>query len=507
MEAWKKGDVQAIQGLLTRKAQETIAKPEKVDGESHHFNPKAASPDATYSIQSVVAEGTTILAAVRITDPMDPMAAKGTVLRWRLKPEGQTWRIAKMVYVGPDDIAVSIFDLENPSADAGLLDLAMAAMARGLGGPPPTPGKATTIPDSPGEDAAKPLPGGMSLADFEQSWKHGEDINATPAATAIQSLCKSMNVKASLDPAVKRQQSVSVKAGDFSRLQAIEEICGNGAHAVFENGTAKILPGPATSPTAAAGPFVIWVNRLQEFPPFGTARLQVHVQSVGLPSAVAHAMTNMATAPRAFSILSAESEPGVSLIDPNGFPLATFNSQASEYSFAEPVQLRNLLRMVKKFTLKTQVTARVPIKIMQLKLPSLTVAAGCRKDAFEMTVRKMEKSPMAMPGQEPYVITFQISGAQRDAIEVQFLDASSKMLRSQPGGFMGFVKEDEASFTVRGKPASTIAVVTTEQRPVKFDAAITDVPLGAGGSDARATQGAHVFGPRMRPFRSILLPW
>ncbi len=105
MEAWKKGDVQAIQGLLTRKAQETIAKPEKVDGESHHFNPKAASPDATYSIQSVVAEGTTILAAVRITDPMDPMAAKGAVLRWRLKPEGQTWRIAKMVYVGPDDIA------------------------------------------------------------------------------------------------------------------------------------------------------------------------------------------------------------------------------------------------------------------------------------------------------------------------------------------------------------------------------------------------------------------
>ncbi len=203
----------------------------------------------------------------------------------------------------------------------------------------------------------------------------------------------------------------------------------------------------------------------------------MHVQSVGLPSAVAHAMTNMATAPRAFSILSAESEPGVSLIDPNGFPLATFNSQASEYSFAEPVQLRNLLRMVKKFTLKTQVTAQVPIKIMQLKLPSLTVAAGCRKDAFEMTVRKMEKSPMAMPGQEPYVITFQISGAQRDAIEMQFLDANSKMLRSQPGGFMGFVKEDEASFTVQGKPASAIAVVTTEQRPVKFDLAITDVPL------------------------------
>lgn len=478
MEAWKKGDAQAILALLTRKAQHENARPANAQDSSHHFNPKAASADATYSIQSVTTEGSTILVTVRITDPMDPLTANGALLRWRMKSEGEGWRIAKMIYVGPDDVALSIFDLENPSADAGMMELAMKEMSQSLGAAPAALGTTRAIPDSRGEASARPLPQAITLAEFEKSWKASDDINQVPAVAAIQSLCKEMNVKANLDPAVKGSQPVSVKTAGLSRLQAIEEICRQiAAHTEFGDGTVHILPGQTEMPTAASGPFAVWIDRLQQFPPYGTARLQVHVQSAGLPPAVAQSMTNGMAAPGAFSILSAESEPGVSLIDPNGPSAVTFNSQADEYSFAQSVQLRNLLRTVKKFTLKTQVTAQVPTKVVELKLPSLADAATAKQDAVQLTVKKKEKSPMAMPGETRYVVTFQVGGAQRNAVAIRFLDAARKVLHHSNGGAIGFVKEDEVSFTVQGEPASAVAVVTIEQKPVKFDLVLADIPL------------------------------
>jgi len=486
MDAFKRGDDAAVKAQLTQKARQTIAQPPKAgpDGPTHELKFKAAGPDATYEILDVSAEtGGSRLVGVRLTDPADPMFSKGGVVRLRLKRDGAEWRVYKFIYF-IDGAAMQIWDAEDPSRDAGIMELMLGKLAAGMEQLPKAIGESLNGPAAPTKhEPLKPAPGAVTPSEFERSWKTESPINNAPADASIRSLCDAAHLKLLIDPdatpALKK--SVTLKAGSFTRAEAIESICTQlGVHAVFpgqqvewpaklDSDVVHILPGPRKDRIAFAGPFIVSLDSLEQFPPYATGRVKVSVTSVGFPDgSSAENASRYMTKPA--QVVTATSAAGEDLLDPEPNPFA-------------PARLRNLLRRVDKVDLTVKLIATLPTKVIQLRIDKLeagAVAVDAGVSVKLQQIQSQEVPPMFGAGNAPareFHATFNIDGVAYRNLSMQFLDDKGLVIPSRLESGMGSDSNGVVTFAMSDQPVKVIVTGVTETQDVPYTARFAGVPL------------------------------
>ena len=170
----------------------------------------------------------------------------------------------------------------------------------------------------------------FSKEQFLASWQIDLDVTDKPLQDVIQQITsgvegwnpqivlakKSSEFTDPLEPEIL-QQSVSLQLSKVSRLEAIEKACeAVGAYPQYgherelESSTKSLItlhPGPrikkfqaeAADPPATlvqfAGPIMIEVTKIQQFPPYGTGSIELRMNSLPLPAPVRNLLSVPAT--------------------------------------------------------------------------------------------------------------------------------------------------------------------------------------------------------------------
>jgi hypothetical protein len=152
---------------------------------------------------------------------------------------------------------------------------------------------------------------GFDAGQFAASWQANLAVDNRPAREVLQTLTQELGLVTSFDaegvaPALARP--VTLEWRGRSRLEAIEAVCRQvGLHPVFTETGVRYLPGPPAWPVTAAGPFLVEVEDLKEFPPQPTGILKLRCFGAGLPAPVLGLLRAETSALRLTQIAAADS--------------------------------------------------------------------------------------------------------------------------------------------------------------------------------------------------------
>jgi hypothetical protein len=128
--------------------------------------------------------------------------------------------------------------------------------------------------------------GALDAEGFEALWRTDCEARDEPARDVLRRLL-GVNLVESF-PGVKEAvgKRVSVNLKGKSRLEVVEEVCRlAGVLPRYQAGVVLLEAGPRPKPVAFAGPFLLEVGGVEEFPEYARGTLTLHCFAAGLPPA------------------------------------------------------------------------------------------------------------------------------------------------------------------------------------------------------------------------------
>lgn len=317
----------------------------------------------------------------------------------------------------------------------------------------------------------------VSLEQFDAAWKISLDIDHQPARTVLEGLLSEMGLKlpdhSEFDDLLKTE--VSLKLKDGSRLQAIENVCGQlklypeytfeRVEGAIDLGqmlrvmqtatdrdqtpddprpanpglrTIRLRAGNRPFPLVFTGPFAVEILQLNEFPPYGSGHLEIRVLAGGIPSSASAYWENGAWS--GLAVRQAVDHRGNELRAVGGGTVP-WPRQYGLPTRDAYVELKRLLRDVRSVRLLGHVCAPVPVSVETVRLDDL--AAGQVKSGTKIRVRVNTIQPQTTNitvgesaiTEESYMLSFTVVGDMDIPVEVIALDGAGRPMVVDSGTF------------------------------------------------------------------------
>jgi hypothetical protein len=343
---------------------------------------------------------------------------------------------------------------------------------------------------------------GVDAQQFATSWQTDLEVQDRPAKDVLTDLAGQLGLLLlpSMDstglprPPAPLDKPVTLHVHSRSRFEAIEEACRQlGMYPQYQVGV-QVRPGPRPWPAAFAGPFLVEVAGVKEFPPAPTGTLTLKCFAAGLPAPVADLLSGDDEAFLPTRISAADGSdlyrtdypgsapsPGV----PPGFAGRQYQRQLN-------VPLKNLLRDLDVIhEVRGRVRVILPAKVLAVRFDPLVSGTVRQTGGVSLTLRRPVATPpgqtgaLGLPAQRldptrtgqsgmQAVLEFETEGTDGLPLRWMAYDRSGAALRgdrARPAP-NGLVRLEVPSDT-----AAVVLKVVTEKREVVYPFELHEVPL------------------------------
>lgn len=355
------------------------------------------------------------------------------------------------------------------------------------------------------EEAFSPAPKADDLANealapmdrpaFKATWQAHLDVKGKPAGEVLKELAAALGTKVEATPVQDKAlaRPITVQLKGRSRRELVEEVCRRvgmypewGEKFGGDNKpvpTLSLKPAPQPLPVAYAGPFVVEVQELAEFPPHATGQLTFRVSAAGLPPVVAK-MMGSGLAADVVAVTQVTDNRGRDLSDlgPNGLGLAFGQVRADGYDRTSELPLKNLLRDATEVkSVRGRVRVRLPSKVDSVRFDMPKAGAVGKAGSVEVKLATYHAGEEGFDAKKKYPtasLRLAYKGVHPDRVRLVAYDADQKLIAVSSSGYSGSADGGESDFTVRGHPAALVAKVISAE-PVDYEFAFADLPLTA----------------------------
>lgn len=292
--------------------------------------------------------------------------------------------------------------------------------------------------------AAPPLKG-LSVEDFNRSWKSDYRETDRPARELLAELAKrgGMELETRSRRLAQLDKRVSLDLKQRPLVQAIEEVCRQvGVRPDYRSGFGRkrvlsLKAGARVRPAVYAGPFVVGVDSVNVAARYATGTLKLTVAALELPQPVQQVQKQRHDPPLKIETLTGSN--GADVRQPEGTSWSNDTDQQ--------VGLKKLLRGVETISLRGTITVPVPEEVQQLRFTQLK--PGETKTAGNVTVT-LKRS------QSRTLTTLQLQYTKPGPGNVEFtpLDGKGQPLRIAGRGRFSVNDRVNLELTVSGRPAS-----------------------------------------------------
>jgi hypothetical protein len=250
----------------------------------------------------------------------------------------------------------------------------------------------------------------IDIQQFAPSWQRNLDEQNKPAREVLQLLTNELGLKwyPTVNPLEELNKSVSVKMQDWSRLEAIEEVCRRAdLHVEYSPNGVTWRKGTRSLPVAFTGPFRVEVKQLQEFPSYATGSLKLGYSAVGLPELVARLLREEREVLRIEEVTAAD---GRDLYHAD-YQLPSYQrdpvtvqeqGKAIQINGETHVPLRHLLRNVDAIhRLRGWIRVVIPIKVDEILFDKLDPGVTRQAGEVKLTLRNITRVTSPRPETSP----------------------------------------------------------------------------------------------------------
>jgi hypothetical protein len=337
----------------------------------------------------------------------------------------------------------------------------------------------------------------LSVQEFDAAWKNNLAVKDRPAADVLRELARKFALKLDLTPLQEKAlaKPVTLDLKGQSRWQLVHAVCSQIGHyptyeQVFTGGFGqpggsethvKLKQLPRLLPAAFAGPFLVEIESLDEFPPQAAGVIRPKVQAVGLPGGVGwSAMSQVQT----FFIDELSDSQGRGLRDTSrGEDLWSGTATAGSPERTYDVMLKNLTRDVTAIkTFRGKLRVALPIKVEEVRFEPLAANTTKKVGNIEVTLKSATKTPFTMNNKpiENWSLRFEIKGATNDQLKFAAYNAKKELIGLSGGFSSGFDKVTQVEKSIQGQtPAAVVVKVVAETKVVEYDFHFENLPLTA----------------------------
>ena len=326
-----------------------------------------------------------------------------------------------------------------------------------------------------------PPPDAITKDEFDAAWKidlKAEDGNAGELLKSIADECGlSFFSQPEMEP--RLQQPVSIDLSGVSRVQAIEEICEQlGIYPRYRIKTIAFAEGPRPYPVAFAGPFMVSVKRINEYPPYATGEVEFDCVAIGMPTSMISQLESMhgyseEDDDSAMTLAVPRISGGGNELrgDMHGGMMKMVSR--SNITFGLSYQLKNLLRGTESIEpIKGRISWPFPSKVTVLKFDELKAGAVAESGQIKATLDQVELGDMPQ---------FQVKteGATYSDVSLGGRGASGELLGSLSTFNSGFGDTTHSQITFESKIESLEVRITGESDRVSYEFTIDSIALNS----------------------------
>jgi hypothetical protein len=334
-----------------------------------------------------------------------------------------------------------------------------------------------------------------------------EKLQNKPAGEVIKALAQGLGLtEYPAVPGLARvlDRRVTFKHAGRSRLEALGEVSAQvGLSLDYRQGGLLFSAGRRSWPVAFAGPFVVQVEQVREFPGYPTGALHLRCLGVGLPAAALNELHADGNALRVVRVSGAD---GQELYGPADEPRSLHRrppdnragpARATPYEETAVLPLRNLLRDLDVLhEIRGRVRLVLPVKVARLRFTPLTpgdakedqgllmmllqvetvqpAGAAPRSEASRVGLGMRVPSAIETPSGFGLALAFQVRGADGCVLRWQAYDQRKVPLL---GGQTNARPTGDVRLEVPGNTATVVFKVVLERQEVAYDFRLQDVPL------------------------------
>jgi hypothetical protein len=312
----------------------------------------------------------------------------------------------------------------------------------------------------------------MTPDEFDALWKIDLDVADQPAGQVLERLAGELGLSF---PRVEGQQGplgqrVILRRNGCSRLEAIEEVCRQvGLHPAYEDHFERtrvvLRPGPRPGPAAFAGPFLVEVREVKQFPPHATGYVLLSFRAYGLPANLTERQARQA-----------ELEPvvnawGMSLEDDGAlYSWGSWSGSADVFQFVQAVRLKDLLRPVRLVAVQGYVPFRLPTRTDRVRFEPL--AAGTTHESGKVSVTLSHVTEG-----EPCQLDFSLAGVSFKDVQLAAYDRDGKPLEVRTQRGFGTDDAAEVSVEMLRRPAAVEVSFIADTQELRYPFRLDAVPL------------------------------
>ncbi|MCI0380157.1 MAG: hypothetical protein L0215_21440, partial [Gemmataceae bacterium] len=320
----------------------------------------------------------------------------------------------------------------------------------------------------------------VSAAAFAASWPRDFAFKDRPAEDVLQRLATDGGLvlsKAHVPIGAPRplDAAVTIDLQKRARLEAIEEVCKQlNYHPKYEPGYFRVHAKPRPWPAAFAGPFLVAVDDLDEFPSTATATLHLSWLAADLPPAVALLNRTDDRALEIGQITAADGRDlyraGAQVFFPAARPLAGLPDQRKLVGGVRSIPLKNLFRGMDTIPLvQGKLRVLVPNEVQTFRFDQPTPGASVKRGKAALTCQGVRAA--AMPNR--HILQFQCDGLAQAPLVWIAVDAAGTTTQ---GGDIPGSRIRAFEIEVLQSAAVYIKAATTVEE-IFYDFTLRDIPL------------------------------
>lgn len=330
------------------------------------------------------------------------------------------------------------------------------------------------------EEDELPPPSAITAEEFNKAWQTSVNLENVAAADAIAQLAEESGLKVFEQPelADRLQQEVSIALTNVSPLQAIESACEQiGLYPRYKLKTIAFAEGPRPYPAVFAGPFVVFVEDLQQHPPHPTGHLTLTMFAAGLPTPMVSQMASLNTVSEEQSAdsltvqINGVKHGDQKLTRDNLMAGAMREASLSTIRFSRGYELINLLQQVDEISpINGSISWPFPTDIQTLKFDAL------KKDTVAKTEDMTLKLIRAGSGQNPQ-LRVEVNGVESKAVRLVARDDQGQPLPNNFHSASDFGDQSYVEVMVEGTPAVLEAQIVSAADRIFYEFELPAIPL------------------------------